>query len=107
MQKIYSDFELQGVMEEKLNSREYQTVYQRMQTEEAAFSLINSVSVSGSNNTDAASNGGPSTSSAKPEGDNSQEENIISNVVGKVGNIFGKGIGGLSTKLGGNSANWF
>lgn len=38
-QKVYSDFELQGVMEDKLNSKAYQTVAQRMQTEEATCAL--------------------------------------------------------------------
>lgn len=38
-QKIYSDFELQGVMEDKLNSKAYQTIQQRMQTEEATCAL--------------------------------------------------------------------
>lgn len=38
-QKIYSDFELQGVMEDKLNSKAYQTISQRMQTEEATCAL--------------------------------------------------------------------
>ena len=39
VKKLYSDFELQGVMEDKLNSKIYQTVSQRMQTEEAACAL--------------------------------------------------------------------
>lgn len=39
LQKIYSDFELQGVMEDKLNSKAYQTVSQRMQAEEATCQL--------------------------------------------------------------------
>lgn len=39
LQKIYSDFELQGVMEDKLNSKAYQTVAQRMQAEEATCQL--------------------------------------------------------------------
>jgi len=39
LQKIYSDFELQGVIEDKLNSKTYQTVFQRVQTEEATCSL--------------------------------------------------------------------
>jgi hypothetical protein len=39
LQKIYSDFELQGVMEDKLNSKAYQTVAQRMQAEEATCAL--------------------------------------------------------------------
>jgi len=38
-QKLYSDFELQGVMEDKLNSKTYQTISQRMQTEEATCAL--------------------------------------------------------------------
>lgn len=32
--------------------------------------------------------------------------NVTSIVVGRVGNMFGKGIGGLSTKFGG-STSWF
>ncbi|RZC39803.1 calcium-dependent secretion activator, partial [Asbolus verrucosus] len=39
VKKIYSDFELQGVMEDKLNSKAYQTIAQRMQTEEATCAL--------------------------------------------------------------------
>lgn len=38
-QKIYSDFELQGVLEDKLNSKAYQTVIQRMTAEEATCAL--------------------------------------------------------------------
>jgi len=32
--------------------------------------------------------------------------NVTSNVVGKVGSMFGKGIGGLSTKFS-SASNWF
>lgn len=32
--------------------------------------------------------------------------NVTTMVVGRVGNIFGKGIGGLSTKFGGGTS-WF
>lgn len=39
VKKIYSDFELQGVIEEKLNSTTYQTISKRMQTEEASCAL--------------------------------------------------------------------
>lgn len=39
MKKIYSDFELQGVIQEKLNSMTYQTISKRMQTEEATCAL--------------------------------------------------------------------
>lgn len=38
-QKLYSDFELQGVMEDKLNSKAYQTVANRMQAEEATCQM--------------------------------------------------------------------
>lgn len=38
-QKLYTDFELQGVVEENLNSRSYQSVATRMQTEEATCAL--------------------------------------------------------------------
>lgn len=33
--------------------------------------------------------------------------NISNIVAGRVGNIFGKGIGGLSTKFGGGTSSWF
>lgn len=42
LQKLYSDFELHGVMEDKLVSKTYQTVSQRMQTEEATCALTES-----------------------------------------------------------------
>lgn len=38
-QKMYTDFELQGVIDDKLNSKTYQTVASRMQTEEATCAL--------------------------------------------------------------------
>lgn len=41
VRKMYSDFELQGVVEEKLNSRFYKTVMQRILMEEAAASVTN------------------------------------------------------------------
>lgn len=39
VKKIYSDFELQAIAENKLNSKTYQTISQRMQTEEATCAL--------------------------------------------------------------------
>lgn len=39
MQKLYSDFELQGVTEDKLNSKTYQNIAVRMNGEEAACAL--------------------------------------------------------------------
>lgn len=37
---MYSDFELQGVIDDKLNSKIYTSVSTRMQAEEATCSLI-------------------------------------------------------------------
>lgn len=37
---MYSDFELQGVIDDKLNSKQYQAVAGRMHTEEATCSLL-------------------------------------------------------------------
>lgn len=39
IQKLYSDFELQGIEEEKLNSKVYQSIIGRVQLEEAAASV--------------------------------------------------------------------
>ena len=41
LQKMYSDFELQGIEEDKLNSKIYQTVMDRIKMEEAAASVSN------------------------------------------------------------------
>lgn len=41
VKKIYSDFELQGIEEEKLNSRAYQVAIERIKMEEAAASVTN------------------------------------------------------------------
>lgn len=38
---MYSDFELQGFEEDKLNTKAYQTVISRIQMEEAAASVTN------------------------------------------------------------------
>lgn len=37
---MYGDFELNGIEEEKLNTKSYQTISQRMATEEAACVLL-------------------------------------------------------------------
>nr|CAD7587654.1 unnamed protein product [Timema genevievae] len=116
-QKLYSDFELQGVMEDKLNSKTYQTISQRMQTEEATCALTMS-----SRNDNEDSEDYPDTG-LDDDGDRSKPKvtiretlgedgnyvakitNVTTNVVGRVGNMFGKGIGGLTSKFGGGS--WF
>ncbi|XP_034942390.1 calcium-dependent secretion activator isoform X2 [Chelonus insularis] len=113
VKKVYSDFELQGVMEDKLNSKTYQTISQRMQTEEATCALTMS-----SQNDELSENGNdddverPKTKVTIVESASADDANYVANltnvttnVVGKVGSMFGKGIGGLSTKFGG--ASWF
>ncbi|KAI4484228.1 hypothetical protein M0804_007684 [Polistes exclamans] len=115
VKKIYSDFELQGVMEEKLNSKTYQTISKRMQTEEATCALT----MSAQNEEGVSENGNdedverPKTKVTIVETMGGEDanyvaniSNVTSNVVGKVGSMFGKGIGGLSGKLGG-ATSWF
>ncbi|XP_069174087.1 calcium-dependent secretion activator isoform X3 [Procambarus clarkii] len=125
VKKIYTDFELQGIMEEKLNTKTYQTISQRMTTEEAACALIE-----GSRRADddlpegAEGEDYPETGieddmmEKKPKvtaqlsqtlGDDpanyvAKVSNVAGNVAGKVGNVFGglsKGIGGITGKFGG------
>ncbi|XP_070150920.1 calcium-dependent secretion activator isoform X2 [Polyergus mexicanus] len=114
VKKIYSDFELQGVMEEKLNTKTYQTIDKRMKTEEATCALTMSAQ-----NEEGLSENGNDDEVERPKTKVTIVEtitedanyvanlsNVTSNVVGKVGSMFGKGIGGLSTKFG-SASNWF
>ncbi|KAK9758790.1 MUN domain [Popillia japonica] len=109
VKKVYSDFELQGVMEDKLNSKAYQTISQRMQTEEATCSLTLGQAESG----EVLDDDGDTRSKSKANimeslsEDGNYVTNIGNMVAGRVGNIFGKGIGGLSTKFGGGTSSWF
>ncbi|XP_031335903.1 calcium-dependent secretion activator isoform X4 [Photinus pyralis] len=111
VKKIYSDFELQGVMEDKLNSKAYQTISQRMQTEEATCALtIGQAEREGGSEgleeeSDRSKSKGNIMESLSEDGN--YVANISNMVAGRVGNIFGKGIGGLSTKFGGGSSSWF
>ncbi|XP_055679150.1 calcium-dependent secretion activator isoform X5 [Lutzomyia longipalpis] len=106
VKKIYSDFELQGVMEDKLNSKAYQTVSQRMQTEEATCALT-----APDGEAEGFGDGDEDTERPKAkvnimealsgeDGNLANISNVKNMVVGRVGNMFGKGIGGLSTKFG-------
>ncbi|XP_028900915.1 calcium-dependent secretion activator isoform X7 [Zeugodacus cucurbitae] len=115
--KIYSDFELQGVLEDKLNSKAYQTVAQRMATEEATCALTMPDVVECDDNGEALKGeggdedgageegGGASRGLPKPKIAAAQAAAVTNVVAGRVGNLLGKGIGGLSSKLGGGS--WF
>ncbi|XP_069968425.1 calcium-dependent secretion activator isoform X7 [Bactrocera oleae] len=118
--KIYSDFELQGVLEDKLNSKAYQTVAQRMATEEATCALtmpdvaecdesVDGLKGEGADEDgageDGGGGGGASRGLPKPKIAAAQAAAVTNVVAGRVGNLLGKGIGGLSSKLGGGS--WF
>ncbi|XP_064537610.1 calcium-dependent secretion activator isoform X4 [Drosophila montana] len=116
IKKIYSDFELQGVLEDKLNSKAYQTVIQRMNAEEATCALTMPEVAEGDENCDDIRNGdeedGGDESGAhaarsipKPKTGAAQAAAVTNVVAGRVGNLLGKGIGGLSSKLG--SGGWF
>ncbi|CAB3258676.1 unnamed protein product [Arctia plantaginis] len=105
LKKMYSDFELQGVIDDKLNSKVYQSVAARMHTEEATCSLLLSQQ-DASGGDDGGSEEGSRSGKSKLESltEDAKLGNVTA-VVGKVGNIFGRGFGELSTKLGGGS--WF
>ncbi|CAK9825694.1 Calcium-dependent secretion activator [Anthophora retusa] len=106
VKKIYSDFELQGVIEEKLNSTTYQTIFKRMQTEEATCALTSVQNEEGlSENGNDEDVERPKAKVTIVETIAGDDANLISNVTSKVGSMFGKGIGGLTTKFGGPS--WF
>ncbi|XP_055857729.1 calcium-dependent secretion activator isoform X6 [Episyrphus balteatus] len=115
VKKIYSDFELQGVMEDKLNSKAYQTVAQRMATEEATCALTMPEGAEGEEMLDEVEGeeGEPGTGNpggAGGGGGGTPKPKIAAATaalpqIGRVGNILGKGIGGLSSKLGGGG--WF
>ncbi|XP_076236618.1 calcium-dependent secretion activator 1 isoform X2 [Calliopsis andreniformis] len=106
VKKIYSDFELQGIEQEKLNSMTYQTISKRMQTEEATCALTmsaqNEEGLSENGNDDEVERSKPKVTVVENITSN---DNVTSNVVDKVGSIFGKSIDSISTKFGGPS--WF
>ncbi|KAJ8923711.1 hypothetical protein NQ315_010292 [Exocentrus adspersus] len=111
VKKIYSDFELQGVMEDKLNSKAYQTIAQRMQTEEATCALTMGQAEGGLEGLDEDGDNRSKTKVTIMESLGGEDGNFVSNVGtmigGKVGNIFGKGLGGIGSKLGGGTSSWF
>ncbi|XP_050314214.1 calcium-dependent secretion activator isoform X4 [Anthonomus grandis grandis] len=110
VKKIYSDFELHGVMEDKLNSKAYQTIAQRMQTEEATCALTLGQSSDGG--LEMGDDESDSRSRSLMESLGGDEGNPLSNVgnmvAGRMSNLLGaaKGIGGIGSKLGGGSS-WF
>ncbi|XP_068152972.1 LOW QUALITY PROTEIN: calcium-dependent secretion activator [Drosophila tropicalis] len=116
IKKIYSDFELQGILEDKLNSKAYQAIAQRMATEEATCALTMPEVTEGDELYDDPRDGdeedggeeassNASRSLPKPKIAAAQAAAVTNVVAGRVGNLLGKGIGGLSSKLG--SGSWF
>ncbi|XP_061386263.1 calcium-dependent secretion activator [Musca vetustissima] len=119
VKKIYSDFELQGMLEEKLNSKAYQTVAQRMATEEATCALTmpdvaegdegaveDGRALDGAEGEDGVvEEPGPRVRMPQPKDVTAQAAAVTNVVAGRVGNLLGKGIGGLSSKLG--TGGWF
>ncbi|XP_043069340.1 calcium-dependent secretion activator isoform X6 [Drosophila bipectinata] len=114
VKKIYSDFELQGVLEDKLNSKAYQSVALRMTTEEATCALTMPDVNEGDDacddfrEADEEDNGDESTTTKalpKSKVAAAQAAAVTNVVAGRVGNLLGKGIGGLSSKLG--TGSWF
>ncbi|KAK9889361.1 hypothetical protein WA026_004636 [Henosepilachna vigintioctopunctata] len=104
VKKLYSDFELQAVMEDKLNSKAYQTIAQRMQTEEATCALTMG-QADGGEVLDEEGDARGKTKATVLESLSGEDGNYVSNIgnmlTSRVGNIFGKGLGGISTKFGG------
>ncbi|KAK4312370.1 hypothetical protein Pmani_016193 [Petrolisthes manimaculis] len=111
-------------MEEKLNTKTYQTISQRMGTEEAACALLEGSGrgdddlPEGAEGEDYPETGIDDDMEKKPKvtaqlsqtlGDDpanyvAKVSNVAGNVAGKVGNVFGglsKGIGGITGKFGG------
>ncbi|KAF7490438.1 Calcium-dependent secretion activator [Sarcoptes scabiei] len=122
VRKIYSDFELQGIEEDKLNNLTYKTVLQRILMEEATASIstndINRESdeIEEFNQTTGATTSAPASEmnrsrkiSINPDplghgvgGVNyvSRLQNATSNVMGRISGL-GRGVGGISGGIGG------
>ncbi|XP_030755943.1 calcium-dependent secretion activator isoform X2 [Sitophilus oryzae] len=106
VKKIYSDFELHGVMEDKLNSKAYQTIAQRMQTEEATCALTLGQTDGLGMGEDESDSRSKSLMESLGGDDGNPLSNVGNMVAGRVSNFLGKGIGGIGSKLGGGSS-WF
>uniref|UniRef100_T1IRY2 Uncharacterized protein n=1 Tax=Strigamia maritima TaxID=126957 RepID=T1IRY2_STRMM len=113
--KLYSDFELQGVTEEILNSKTYQTVTSRLQVEEATMTVTEGRHHDAEDSEgypemgleDDEARKGPKVTVHETPGDDSYVNkltNATQSVVGRVGNMFGRGFGGITNKIPGS---WF
>ncbi|XP_019765396.1 calcium-dependent secretion activator isoform X3 [Dendroctonus ponderosae] len=108
IKKIYSDFELHGVTDDKLNSKAYQTIAQRMQTEEAtcALTLGQTEGALEMGEDDSTESRSKSLMGSLGGEEGNPLSNVGNMVAGRVSNFLGKGIGGIGSKLGGGSS-WF
>ncbi|OQR68490.1 Ca2+-dependent activator protein for secretion 2 isoform A-like [Tropilaelaps mercedesae] len=107
--KLYSDFELQGIEEEKLNSKTYQTICSRLQLEEAAAS-VQDVAREKDDAEDftGESAGRPTTANAGASNDLlggqgsplNRVQNVTQNLTGRVSALT-RGVGGLANKFSG------
>ncbi|XP_029833222.1 calcium-dependent secretion activator 1 isoform X1 [Ixodes scapularis] len=113
--KLYSDFELQGIEEEKLNSKVYQTVCSRLQLEEAAASVSDS-SREKDDSEDYPETGVESDARHKiaaalhdsgegAEGYVTRIQNVTQNVTGRISTLA-RGVGGFANKFSGGFLNF-
>ncbi|RWS05469.1 calcium-dependent secretion activator-like protein [Dinothrombium tinctorium] len=98
VRKIYSDFELQGFEEEKLNSKSYQTVINRIQLEEASSSVNGGLRDDDDDDnveTTTTSTSRRSSAIGKSEHPDSGEASYMGRISNATHNVMGK-IGGMS-----------
>ncbi|XP_074603167.1 calcium-dependent secretion activator 1 isoform X3 [Brevipalpus obovatus] len=107
VRKMYSDFELQGFEEEKLNSRAYQNVISRIQMEEATASVTSDSTREEDdsdlhNGTTKKITGASRADSEQGDSIGSRISNATQNVMGKIGDIskITGNIGGIAKGFG-------
>ncbi|OTF76715.1 hypothetical protein BLA29_000197 [Euroglyphus maynei] len=117
VRKLYNDFELQGIEEEKLNNITYKTVMQRILMEEATASVsTNDLNRENEDADECHANGeqmgnrlrktsasilsSSSSSSSNPENYVSRIQNATTNVMGKISGL-GRGVSGFGGMAGG------
>ncbi|KAG8194997.1 hypothetical protein JTE90_008171 [Oedothorax gibbosus] len=113
--KLYSDFELQGIEEEKLNSKTYQTITSRLQLEEATSTAKDPNNRENDDSEDYPEGEEGGAAKAKTvarggeegaEGYVSSIKNATQNVVGRISNLSRGGLGGLANKFSGGFLNF-
>ncbi|GFS58406.1 calcium-dependent secretion activator [Nephila pilipes] len=109
--KLYSDFELQGIEEEKLNSKTYQTITSRLQLEEAT-AAVNDPSHREKDDSEDYPDGEEGAKGKTvmrdegAEGYVSSIKNVTQNMVGRISNLSRGGLGGLANKFSGGFLNF-